>query len=93
MHVIVPFDTAVIPACLVRERQLLDQPVLRKEMQSPVNCAIADAWIASTHALEDLAGGQMALRPTHYLEDLRPLCCVSESLAGHRVTRYDNESQ
>ena len=30
VHVIVPFDTPVVPACLVREGQLLDQPVLRE---------------------------------------------------------------
>lgn len=32
MHVIVPFDTPVVPACLIRERQLLDQAVLREQV-------------------------------------------------------------
>ena len=93
VHVIVSFDSPVVPACLVRERQLLDQPVLREEVQRSVNRAVADAWVTSSHALEDLAGGQVALRPAHYLKDLSPLCCVSESLPGHRITKSDNESQ
>ena len=93
VHVIVPFDSPVIPACLVRERQLLDQPVLREEVQRPVNRAVADAWVASSHTFEDLAGGQVALRSAHYLEDLSPLCCVSKSLPRHRITKCDNESQ
>ncbi len=93
VHVIVPFDSPVVPACLIRERQLLDQPVLREEVQRPVNRAVADAWVASSHALEDLAGGQVALRPAHDLKDLSSLCCVSESLPRHRITKCDNESQ
>jgi hypothetical protein len=93
VHVIVPFNSPVVPACLVRERQLLDQPVLREEVQRPVNRAVADARVASSHALEDLAGGQVALRPAHYLKDLSPLCCVSESLPRHHITKRDNESQ
>ena len=93
VHVIVPFDSPVVSACLVRERQLLDQPVLREEVQRPVNRAVADTWIASSHALEDLAGGQVALRPAHDLEDLSPLCCVTESLPRHRITKCNNESQ
>jgi hypothetical protein len=93
VHVIVPFYSPVVPACLIRERQLLDQPVLREEVQRPVNRAVADAWIASSHALEDLAGGQVALRAAHCLEDLSPLCCVSESLPRHRIAKRDNESQ
>jgi hypothetical protein len=93
VHVIVPFYSPVVPTCLVRERQLLDQPVLREEMQRPVNGAVADAWVTSSHTLEDLASGQVAMRPAHYLEDLSPLCCVSESLPRHRIAKRDNESQ
>ena len=93
VHVIVPFDSPVVPARLVRERQLLDHSVLREEVQCPVNRAVADAWVASSHSLEDLASGQVALRPAHYLEDLGPLCCVSESWPRHRITKCDNESQ
>jgi hypothetical protein len=93
VHVIVPFYSPVVPACLVRERQLLDQPVLREEMQRPVNRAVADAWVTSSHTLEDLAGGQVAMRSAHDLEDLSPLCCVSESLPRHRIANRDNESQ
>jgi hypothetical protein len=93
VHVIVPFNSPVVPACLVRERQLLDQTVLREKVQRPVNRAVADAWVASSHTLEDLAGGQVALRPAHDLEDLSPLCCVAESLPGQCTTKRDNESQ
>ncbi len=93
VHVIVPFDTPVVPACLIRERQLLDQPVLREQVQRPVDRAVGDAGIAPPHALEDLARGQVALRPAHLVEHFRPLRCVSESLPGHRTTKRDNESQ
>ncbi len=61
MHVVVPFDTPVVPACLVRERQFLDQPVLREQVERPVDRAIRDAGIAPSHALENLARGQVAL--------------------------------
>jgi len=93
VHVVVPFNTPVVPTCLVRERQLLDQPVLGEQVQRPVDRAVGDAGIAPSHALEDLARGQVALRLTHLVEDFRPLCCVSESLAGHSTTKHDNESQ
>jgi len=93
MHVIVPFDTPVVPACLIRERQLLDQPVLRQQVQRPIDRAIGDARVAPPHALKNLSGGQVALRPTHLVEHFRSLRCVSESFPGHRTTKCDNESQ
>jgi hypothetical protein len=86
MHVIVPFDTRVVPACLIGERQFLEQPVLRQQVQRPIDRAIGDARVAASHALENLAGGQVALRPTHLVEHFRPLGCISESLPGHRIT-------
>jgi hypothetical protein len=92
MHVIVPFDTPVVAAGLIRERQLLDQSVLREEVQRPVDRAVGDAWVAPTYALEDLARGQVALRPTNLFEHFGSLCCVSESLPRHRITKHDNES-
>jgi hypothetical protein len=61
VHVVVPFDTPVIPARLVSERQLLDQPVLRQQVQRAVDRAIGDAGIAPSYALENFASGQMTL--------------------------------
>ena len=83
MHVVVPFDTPVVAAGLIRERQLLDQPVLREEVQRPVDRAVGDAWIAPPDALEDLPCRQVALRPAHLVEYFRSLRCISESLPWH----------
>ena len=93
MHVVVPFDTSVVPARLVSERQLLNQPVLREQVQRAVDRAVGDPWVAPSDALEDLARGQMALRPAHLIEHLRSLRCVSESLPSHHTTECENESQ
>jgi hypothetical protein len=93
VDVIVPFDTPVIPACLIRERQLLDQSVLREQVQRPVDRAVGDTRIAPSHALEDLTRRQMALGLANLIEHFRPLRCVSESLPGHYITKRDNESQ
>ena len=85
MHVIVPFDAPVVPAGLIGERQFLDQPVLRQQVQRSVYRAVGDTGVAPSYALEDLARGQVALRPTHLVEHLCPLSCVAESLPGHRT--------
>jgi hypothetical protein len=61
MHMIVPFDTPIVPACLIRECQFLDQSVLREQMQRAIDRAVGDAGIAPSHALENLAGGQVSL--------------------------------
>jgi hypothetical protein len=87
VHVIVPFDTPVVPARLIRERQFLDQPMLREQVQRAVDRAVSNAGIAPSNALEDLARGQVALRPAHLLEHLRSLRCVSKSLTGHHTTK------
>ena len=92
VHVVVPFDTPVIPACLICERQLLDQPVLREQMQRPIDRAVGDAWVAPPHTLENLARGQVTLRAPHLVEHFCPLGCVPESLPKHRTTKCDNES-
>jgi len=92
MHVIVPFDTPVVPTCLIRERQLLDQPVLREQVQRPVDRAIGDAGIAPPYTLENLARRQVTLRLAHLVEHFRPLRCIAESLPGHCITKRDNES-
>jgi hypothetical protein len=93
MHVIVPFDTPVVPTCLIRERQLLDQPMFGQQVQRPIDRAVRDAGVAPSYALKDLARGQVALRPAYLVEHFRPLRCVSESFPGHRTTKRDNESQ
>ena len=59
MDVIMPFDSAVIPACLVGEGQLLDQPVLREQMQRAVDRTVGDTRVTPPHALEYLARGQV----------------------------------
>ncbi len=83
VHVVVPFDTPVVPACLIRERQLLDQPVLREQMQRPIDRAVGDARVTPPDALEDLSRRQVALRPTHLFEDFRSLRCISETSSWH----------
>ncbi len=85
VHVIVPFDAPVVAACLIRERQLLDQAVLRQQVERAVDRAVGDAGVAPPYALENLARGQVALRSAHLFEHLRPLGCVSVSLPGHRT--------
>ena len=86
VHVVVPLDAPVVAAGLVGERQLLDQAVLRQQVQRAIDRAVGDARIAPPHALEDLARGQVALRPAHLVEHFRPLRCVSKSLPRHRTT-------
>ena len=93
VHVIVPFDTPVVPARLVRERQLLYQSVFREQVQRPIDRAVRDAGVAPSYALKDLARSQVALRPAYLVEHFRPLRCVSKSLRGHSTTKCDNESQ
>ena len=93
VHVVVPFDTPVIAAGLIGEGQLLDQPVLRQQVQRAIDRAVRDARVAPPHALEDLARGQVALRAAHLIEHFRPLRCISESLPWHHTTKRDNESQ
>jgi hypothetical protein len=86
VHVVVPFDTPVIPTCLIGESQLLDQPVFREQVQRAVDRAVSDARVSPPHALENLARRQVALRPAYLIEHFRPLCCVSESLPRHFTT-------
>ena len=87
MHMVMPFDTPVVPACLIGEGQLLDQPVFRQQVQCAVDRAIGDARVAPSHALEDLARGQVALRLAHLIQHFCPLCCISKSLPGHRTAK------
>lgn len=59
MHVVVPLHPAVIAASLVREREFLDQPMLRKKVKRAVNRAVPDMRIPATDTLENLPGGQV----------------------------------
>ncbi len=93
MHVVMPLDTPVVPAGLIREREFLDQPMLSEQMQRPIDRAVGDARVAPPHTLENLARGQVALRSAHLVEHFRPLGCVSESWPGHCITKCENESQ
>jgi hypothetical protein len=87
VHMIVPFDTPVVAACLIGERQFLDQSVLGEEVQRPVDRAVRDAGVAPSYALENLASGQVALRLPHLIENFSALRCISESLPRHHTTR------
>jgi hypothetical protein len=86
VDVVVPIDTAVVPACLIRERQLLNETVLRKKVECPINRAVRDPGIPPAHALENLARGQVRIRSPDLLKDFRALRCVLESLSGHCTT-------
>jgi hypothetical protein len=73
VNVIVPLDAGVIAAGLISKRQLLNQAMLGQEMQCAIDRAIANAWILTAHALEDLTRGQMRLSVTNHIEDRCPL--------------------
>jgi len=77
VHVVVPFDTPVVPARLVGEGQLLDLAVLDKQMQGAIDGAVGDGWVPAAHALEDLAGGQVAISRLDLRQDHRSLRCIS----------------
>jgi hypothetical protein len=85
VHMVMPFDTPIVPACLVGEGQFLDQPMFRQQVQRAVDRAVGDARVAPAHALEDLARGQVALRLSHLVEHFCSLRCISKSLSGHRT--------
>ena len=87
VHVVMPLDTPVVPACLVGKGQLLDQPMFRQQVQRAVDRAVGDAGVAPPHALENLARGQVALRQAHFIEHFRSLRCIPESLSRHHTAR------
>ena len=58
---VVPLAPAVVAAGPIGEGELLDETVLGQEMQRAIGRAIADTRVAPTHALEDLARGQVAI--------------------------------
>jgi hypothetical protein len=61
VHVVMPLDTPVVSTRLVRERQLLNETVCRQQVQGSIDRAIGDPGIATAHALEDLASGQVRI--------------------------------
>ncbi len=89
MHVIVPFDATVVAARLVGEGELLDQAMFRQQMQRAVHGPVGYARIATSYAFEDLSGGQMLLRESHFLQHQRPLGRILELPSG----RHSDASQ
>ena len=86
MHVVMPFNPPVIPAGLVGESQLLDQAVLRKQVQRAVDRAVPDMRVVTADTLEDLSGCEMRLRPANHLQHCGTLSCVPEPLTWHDRT-------
>ena len=79
VHVVVPFDTPVVAACLVGEGQFLDQPMFRQQVQRAVDGAVGDARVAPPYALEDFARGQVTLGQAYLVEHFCALRCISKS--------------
>ena len=93
VDMIVPVDPGIVTAGVIRKRQLLDQSVLRKQMQRPVNGAVRDARVSSPHPLENLASGEMLLRIDNLAQDHRPLgrlpvpsCSLWRRVNAHTVS-------
>jgi hypothetical protein len=62
-------------------------------MERPIDRAVTNPGITPTNALENLASGQMGIRPLDFLEDFRSLRCVPESLARHYTTHAEDENE
>lgn len=86
MHVVVSLHPAVVAAGLVRERQLLDQPMLREKVKRAVHRAVPDVWVTAADALENLPGGEVRLRLTDNVQDSGALGCVPKPLTWHHAT-------
>ncbi len=82
--VIVTIGPGIISTRLIRKRQFLDHSVPGKQMQRSIDGAIGDPGIALAHALENLAGSQVAVSLLHDQADRLPLCCLSKR-RFHRV--------
>jgi hypothetical protein len=92
VDVIVPVDTRVVAARLVREGELLNQPMFREEMERPVDRPVADAGIGAPDALEDLAGCQVSLGTTNLFQHCRALGRIPKPWSWHLITELENES-
>lgn len=62
MDVIVPLDSTVIPARLIGKRQLLNEPMLGKEMKRAIDRPIGNSWITPPYPLKYLAGSKVLAR-------------------------------
>ena len=58
---VVSLAPAVVAGSPIGEGELLDEPMLGQEMQRAIDRAVTDTRVAATHALEDLARGQVAI--------------------------------
>ena len=83
--VIVAIGPGIISARLIRKRQFLDHSVLGEQVQRSIDRAIGDPGVALAHALENLAGSQVAVSLLHDQADRLPLCCLTKR-RFHRVT-------
>lgn len=77
-HVIVTFHSRVVPTRFIGKSQLLDQPMLSKEVQRPVHRSVRNLRIATTDSLEDFPGSQVPLSRLNFSQDHRPLRGLSE---------------
>jgi len=75
-NVVVAISPGIISARLIRERQFLDHSVLGEQVQRSIDRAIGDPGVAPAHALENLAGSQVAVSLLHDQADRLPLCCL-----------------
>ena len=81
--VVMAVDALVEAAGLIGERQLLDPPVPRQQVQGAVNGAVGDAGLAPAHPLEDLAGRQVTIGYLDLVEDDRPLRGIAVRAWSH----------
>jgi hypothetical protein len=96
VNVVVPLDSAVIAAGLIGERQLLNEAVLRQEVERSVDRPIGDSWVPSTHSLKNLAGSEMSFRDPNFIQNFGPLDRVFEagsSPRSHQLAAKLNENE
>jgi hypothetical protein len=73
VNVIVAIGTAVVPARLIRECQLLDLSVLDEEVQRTIDSAVGDPRVALPDTLEHFARRQMFVR---FLDNVEHYCTL-----------------
>ena len=87
--VIVAIGPSIISARLIRKRQFLDHSVLGKQMQCSVDRAIGNPGVTLAHALEYLAGSQVAVSLLHDQADRLPLRCLTKRRFHRRAASLD----